>query len=102
MGVCLRPPLHRHLRRLKPMQKLFSPNLERALTFLDDKLLSSTSNAVERGNRRHRKMQMIVYRVRTCSHISSGMALDMKREERTPQRGLTTQVLYRDRRQAAA
>src|SRR6266568_2024091 len=39
------------------LKKLFSPTLEKALTFLDDKLLPSTSNAVERGNRRYRKMQ---------------------------------------------
>jgi hypothetical protein len=31
----------------------------------DDKLLTSTSNAVERGYRRHRKTQKTVYRVRT-------------------------------------
>ena len=53
--------LRRRVRRFKrvgkTLQKLFSPNLEKALTFLDDKLLPSTSNAVERGNRRHRKMQ---------------------------------------------
>jgi len=46
-------------------KKVFSPNLETALTFLDDKLLPATSNAVERGNRRHRKMQKSVYRVRS-------------------------------------
>src|SRR5256714_10596 len=34
------------------LKKLFSPTLEKALTFLDAKLLPSTSNAVERGNRR--------------------------------------------------
>jgi hypothetical protein len=54
----------------KVLSKLQSPNLEKALTFLDDKLLPSTSNAVERGNRRHRKMQKAVYRVRTQEHIS--------------------------------
>ena len=47
------------------LDKLNSPNLEKALTFLDDKLLPATSNAVERGNRRVRKMQKTVYRVRT-------------------------------------
>ena len=46
------------------LKKVFSPTLEKALTFLDDKLLPATSNAVERGNRRHRKMQKSVYRVR--------------------------------------
>ena len=34
------------------LKKLFAPTLEKALTFLDDKLLPSTSHAVERGNRR--------------------------------------------------
>ena len=33
----------------KTLSKLFSPNLEKALTFLDDSLLPATSNAVERG-----------------------------------------------------
>jgi hypothetical protein len=36
----------RQVRRI--LQKLFSANLEKALTFLDDSLLPSTSNAVER------------------------------------------------------
>jgi hypothetical protein len=82
--------LRRRVRRFKwigkTLQKLFSPNLEKALTFLDDKLLPSTSNAVERGYRRHRKMQKTVYRVRTKSNISSRIALDMQREERAQQR----------------
>ena len=47
------------------LKKIFSPHLEQALTFLDDKLLPATSNAVERGNRRHRKMHKSVYRVRS-------------------------------------
>jgi hypothetical protein len=49
------------------VKKVFSPPLEKALTFLDDKLLPATSNAVERGNRRHRKRQKSVYRVRSQS-----------------------------------
>jgi hypothetical protein len=39
------------------LQVLFSANVEKALTFLDDRLLPATSNAVERGNRRDHKMQ---------------------------------------------
>jgi hypothetical protein len=50
-------------------KQLFSPTLEKALTFLDDKLLPSTSQAVERGNRRYRKMQKSVYRVRPQAQI---------------------------------
>jgi hypothetical protein len=46
-------------------KKVFSPTLEHALTFLDDTLLPATSNAVERGNRRSRKRQKRVYRVRS-------------------------------------
>lgn len=93
----------RRFRRVgKTLQKLFSPNMEKALTFLDDKLLPSTSNAVERGNRRHRKMQKTVYRVRTREHTSSRIALDMQREERAAQRDLTTRTLHRARRKAAA
>lgn len=34
-------------------------------TFLDDKWLPTTSNAVERGNRRHRKRPKSVYRIRS-------------------------------------
>jgi hypothetical protein len=90
--------LRRRVRRFKrvgkTLQKLFSPSLEKSLTFLDDKLLPSTSNAVERGNRRHRNMQKTVYRVRTRSHISSRIALDMEREERATKRDLTTRTLH--------
>jgi hypothetical protein len=86
----------------KTLQKLFSPNLEKALTFLDDKLLPSTSNAVERGNRRHRKMQKTVYRVRTKPSIASRIALDMEREEQARQREQTTQTLHASRPRKAA
>jgi hypothetical protein len=48
--------LRRRVRRFrslgKTLDQLNSPNLEKALTFLDDKLLPATSNAVERSNRR--------------------------------------------------
>lgn len=98
--------LRRRVRRFKwigkTLQKLFSPNLQKALTFLDDKLLPSTSNAVERGNRRHRKMQKSVYRVRTKPHISSRIALDMEREQRSPPRDQTTQTLHAARPREAA
>ncbi|OHB84242.1 MAG: hypothetical protein A2V98_19770 [Planctomycetes bacterium RBG_16_64_12] len=98
--------LRRRVRRFKSigktLQKLFSPNLEKALTFLDDKLLPSTSNAVERGYRRHRKMQKTVYRVRTKPNISSRIALDMQREEQAQQRDQTTQTLHAARPRKAA
>jgi hypothetical protein len=98
--------LRRRVRRFKKigktLQKLFSPNLQKALTFLDDKLLPSTSNAVERGYRRHRKMQKTVYRVRTQSNINSRIALDMQREERAIQRQQTTKTLHKSRSRKAA
>jgi hypothetical protein len=78
----------------KTLSKLFSPNLEKALTFLDDKLLPATSNAVERGNRRHRKMQKTVYRVRTHAHIKARIAIDMLREAQALGRSQTTQSLH--------
>src|SRR5487761_472598 len=81
----------------KILNKLRSPNLDKALTFLDDKLLPSTSNAVERGNRRHRKMQKTVYRVRTHEHIHNRIALDMLRDSQKEDRGQTIKVLHRAR-----
>lgn len=94
--------LRRRVRRFKTLvgalRKLFSPNLEKALTFLDDKLLPSTSNAVERGNRRHRKMQKSIYRVRTRDHISQRIAIDMQREAQAECRLQTTVTLHSERR----
>ncbi len=80
------------------LQKVFSPTLEKALTFLDDKLLPATSNAVERGNRRHRKMQKSVYRVRSKVGLEGRIALDIIRESRAEGRDQTTQALHRARR----
>ena len=84
----------------KALQPLFSPNLEKALTFLDDRLLPSTSNAVERGNRRHRKMQRSVYSVRTREHVRQRIALDLLREMRAVGRGDTIATLHRERSRA--
>lgn len=93
--------LRRRVRRFKAvgkvLSKLQSPNLEKALTFLDDKLLPSTSNAVERGNRRHRKMQKAVYRVRTQEHIHDRIALDMLRDSQKDGRTTTIKTLHKDR-----
>ena len=78
-------------------QQLQSPNLEKALTYLDDSLLGSTSNAVERSNRRHRKMQKTVYRVRTQATISGRIALDMFRDAQGPSREQTMKTLHHAR-----
>jgi hypothetical protein len=76
------------------LKKLFSPTLEKALIFLDDSLLPATSNAVERGNRRHRKMQKTIYRVRIGSHIAQRIAMDMLRDTQAQGRLQTTLTLH--------
>ena len=97
--------LRRRVRRFKTLgqslKKLFTPNIEKALTFLDDSLLPSTSNAVERGYRRHRKMQKTIYRVRTQEHISQRIAIDMQREEQSQGRLQTITMLHNERREAS-
>jgi hypothetical protein len=93
--------LRQRVRRYKHigslLTKLRSPHLDKALTFLDDKLLPSTSNAVERGNRRHRKMQKTVYRVRTQEHLTNRIALDMFRDLQQEGRGKTLKALHKTR-----
>lgn len=79
------------------LRKLYSPNLQKALTFLDDKLLPSTSNAVERGNRRHRKMQKTIYRVRTRRSMEHRMALDLQREMQMTHRQQAARTLHQAR-----
>ena len=79
------------------LKKLLSPGLEKALVFLDERLLGATSNAVERGNRRYRKMQKTVYRVRTRRAIEGRLALDLQRERQGDGRVETTQTLHRAR-----
>jgi hypothetical protein len=93
--------LRRRLQRFpqvgETLKKLFSSTLDKALTFLDDKLLPSTSHAVERGNRRYRKMQKSVYRVRTQAQIRARLALDMWREAQAEGRQQTLAALHRAR-----
>jgi len=96
--------LRRRVRRFKKigrtLQRLFSPNLDKALIFLDDKLLPSTSNAVERGNRRFRKMQKTVYRVRTLHNIRGRIAMDLLREMQATARRCAIATLHGARRAA--
>jgi Transposase len=93
--------LRQRVRRFKSvatlLTKLRSPHLDKALTFLDDTLLPSTSNAVERGNRRYRKRQKTVYRVRTQEHIHNRIALDMLRDSQQDGRTDTLKTLHRER-----
>jgi hypothetical protein len=78
----------------KTLAKLNCPTLEKALLFLDDKLLGSTSNAVERSNRRYRKAQKSIYGVRTKRHREQRIALDMNREQRADKRARTLKALH--------
>jgi hypothetical protein len=93
--------LRRRVRRYrslgKSLDKLHSPNLEKALTFLDDQLLPATSNAVERGNRRLRKMQKTVYRVRTPESLRGRLALDLQRDQQAGGRQKTLSSLHQTR-----
>jgi len=93
--------LRERLKRFKGLsevlKKIESPTLDRSLEFLDDKKLPSTSNAVERGNRRFRKMQKTVYRVRTHHNITNRVALDMFRDSHLPLRCQTIQTLHQAR-----
>jgi Transposase len=93
----LRVRLRRFVRLREVLKKLFSPGLEKALVFLDEKLLGATSNAVERGNRRYRKMQKTVYRVRTQRAIEGRLALDLRREQQAGDRAKTTKTLHKAR-----
>src|SRR5437879_1192654 len=74
-----------------------SPKWEKAATCLEDKLLPSTSNAVERGNRRYRKMQKSIYSVRTQEQIKARIALDMWREAQGEGRDQTLHALHKAR-----
>jgi hypothetical protein len=93
--------LRRRVRRFKALgcalNKLNSPNLEKTLEFLDDKLLGSTSNAVERSNRRFRKAQNSIYSVRTKEHLEQRLALDMHREQRAAKRACCLKALHHAR-----
>jgi hypothetical protein len=88
--------LRRRIRRFKTLgqtlKKLFTSNIEKALTFLDDSQLPSTSNAVGRGYRRHRKMQKSIYRVRTQNHISQRVAT--YKERRIKKYFPRTQIIF--------
>jgi hypothetical protein len=78
----------------KALNKLKSPAVEKALVFLDDRLLGATSNAVERSNRRFRKAQKSIYSVRTKEHLEERLALDLHQEQRATKRKQTVKTLH--------
>jgi hypothetical protein len=90
----LRARVKRFKRLGKTLKQLQSPNLEKALVYLDDRLLGSTSNAVERSNRRFRKAQKSIYSVRTKRHLEQRLALDLFRELRASQRANAVKTLH--------
>jgi hypothetical protein len=93
----LRQRVRRFKRLRRTLAKLNSPNLEKTVVFLDDKLLGATSNAVERANRRFRKAQKSIYRVRTLRHLQQRLALDLHRELWAAKRAQTLKTLHRAR-----
>lgn len=96
----LRQKVKRYRSLGRSLDKLKSPNLEKALVFLDDKLMEATSNAVERGNRRVRKMQKTVYRVRTKDSLEGRLALDLQRDQQREPRAATLHTLHQNRKSA--
>jgi hypothetical protein len=93
----LRARVRRFKRIGQAPEKLYTPNPEEALTYLDDELLPGTSDAVERGNGRDRKARRRIYSVRTAGHIRQRIALDMHREQRSGDRMRTTKTLHQAR-----
>jgi hypothetical protein len=93
----LRQRVRRFHRLGQTLDGLNSPNLEKALEFLDDKLLPATSNAAERSNRRVRKMQKTVYRVRTQQSLKGRLALDLQRDQQAGSRQAISEVLHKAR-----
>ena len=93
----LRQRVQRFTQLNQVLKGLFSANVEKALTFLDDRLLGATSNAVERANRRYRKLQKTVHRVRTFDHIVERLALDLFREAGGLSRAAAFNLLHAER-----
>jgi len=90
----LRTRVKRFKRVGRTLEQLQSGNLKKALVFLDDRLLGSTSNAVERANRRFRKAQKSIYSVRTLRHLEQRIAMDMFRELWASRRARTLKILH--------
>ena len=98
----LRQRVQRFAQLSRVLKGLFGAHLEKALTFLDERLLGATSNAVERANRRYRKIQNSVYRVRTYAHVVDRLALDLFRDAAAQARITTLKHLHRQRAEPLA
>jgi hypothetical protein len=93
----LRQRVQRFRQLSRVLKGLFGAHLEKALTFLDARLLGATSNARERANRRYRKMQNSVYRVRTYEQVVDRRARDLFREAAMLSRASTLKRLHQQR-----
>ena len=89
--------MRRFGRLRKVLKKLLAPGLEKRWRFGRAAAWARTSNAVERGNRRYRKMQKTVYRVRTQRAIEGRLAPDLLREQHAQGRAETTKTLHKAR-----
>jgi hypothetical protein len=78
-------------------KKLLPPGLERALVFLNERIIGATPNAMERRARRYRKMQKTVYRVRTRWAVEGRLDLDLTRECQAQGRDGTTLTMHNAR-----
>ena len=92
----LRARLRRFGRLRKVLKKLLARGWRRRCSWTSG-CSGTTSNAVERGNRRYRKMQKTVYRVRTQRAIEGRLALDLLREQHAQGRAQTTKTLHKAR-----
>jgi hypothetical protein len=88
--------LRRLVRLREDPKKLFLPHTEKAFVFLDEKWMGATSNAVERGYHRFRKMNT-VYRVRRRGGNEGRLALDLQRERQAQGRDETSKILQEAR-----
>ncbi|HTP06662.1 MAG TPA: transposase [Anaerolineae bacterium] len=82
---------------VEEVYRLFDRRCRTATALTKLARLRPTSNAVERGNRRYRKMQKTVYRVRTAHHIADRLALDLIREMAAQPRASTLALLHAKR-----
>jgi hypothetical protein len=94
----LRPGVQRCTWRGDTVTTVLAPPLDQALTCLDDQRVPATANAVDRGNRRHRKRQNSVDRVRSHISCEGRIARDMMRESRAANRDRPTHALHQARR----
>ena len=94
-----KPKIRKHSRNYKKCKCPFCGHLSyRDNTFT--RKLQATFNPVERANRRHRKMQKSIYRVRSKDHISQRITIDMLRDSYACGPNETVNTLHHTRKRA--